>query len=309
MDLVKSRISIFWVVLLLGIGIVLLGGCARVEVTLTPTLTQVPEIINTPTDEIPTIIPEPLAAKVNGVGIPLTLFKAELLQYKNIAIESGSNTDPKEETKIVLDKLVDDYILAKAAEEAGYLIDDNTLNAKSDALKGAIKDGGTLKDWQERNGYTEDAFKVALRISMMATWQRDQIISSVADTTEQVNARQILVLDAALAEKIYSQLKSGEDFTVLARQYDPQLGGTLGWFPRGYLTLPELEDAAFILQPGQYSPVVKTAFGYQIIQVVERQAQRKLTPDALKALQKKAIEKWLIDKRGQSKIEILSLGG
>ena len=52
-------------------------------------------------------------------------------------------------------------------------------------------------------------------------------------------------------------------------------GGELGWLVRGQ-TVPEFEKAAFSLQPGQTSGLVKT-YGYHIIQV-EKHEQAHLLP-------------------------------
>jgi peptidyl-prolyl cis-trans isomerase C len=41
-------------------------------------------------------------------------------------------------------------------------------------------------------------------------------------------------------------------------------------------------DAAFRLQPGEVSPIVKTRFGYHIIKVVERKPETKLVYDDIK---------------------------
>ena len=99
---------------------------------------------------------------------------------------------------------------------------------------------------------------------------------------EQVKARHILIAvpqgadaktDAAAkakAEGILKQLRAGGDFAALAKANsdDPskENGGDLGTFGRGAM-VPPFEQAAFALQPGQISDVVKTNFGYHIIQV------------------------------------------
>jgi peptidyl-prolyl cis-trans isomerase D len=73
------------------------------------------------------------------------------------------------------------------------------------------------------------------------------------------------------AEDVLKQLKAGGNFAELAKKYsdDPgskEQGGELGMIQRG-VTVPAFENVAFSLQPGQLSDIVKTQFGYHILQV------------------------------------------
>jgi peptidyl-prolyl cis-trans isomerase C len=113
------------------------------------------------------------------------------------------------------------------------------------------------------------------------------------------------VLDESTANSIHTKLDNGKDFATLAKQYDPVTGGELGWFPRGFLTQPEVDEAAFALQPGQYSAVVHSAIGYHIIQVIERDPNHPLSPEARRAMQQKALQDWLQQQRSASQIEVL----
>ena len=103
---------------------------------------------------------------------------------------------------------------------------------------------------------------------------------------EQVKVRHILIKstspadDAAAkakAQGILDQLRKskGADFAELAKKNsdDPGSkanGGELGFIKKG-VTVPAFEQVAFSQQPGQISELVKTQFGYHIIQTEEKQ--------------------------------------
>jgi peptidyl-prolyl cis-trans isomerase C len=268
-----------------------------------PTQSAAPQITLAPT---PT--EGPLAAKVNGEGIPLAVFEASLKNYQAAQVELGQKAtpDPTQQQKAVLDDLVDQVLLAQAATQAGHAVDDAAVQARLAQLSSEAGSDQALADWQNKNGYTAESFKAALKIQMTAAWQRDQIISAVPTTADQVHARQILVFSASLADTIEQKLVSGSDFATLALQYDPQTGGDLGWFPKGYLTQPEVEAAAFSLEPGKFSQVIHSKIGYHILLVIERDAKHTLSPDALQLFQHQALQKWLDDQRSKAQIVVVA---
>lgn len=72
---------------------------------------------------------------------------------------------------------------------------------------------------------------------------------------------------------IKKKLDAGEDFSALAKQYsdDPGSGangGDLGSFSRGRMVRP-FDEAAFKLNVGEVSDIVKSQFGYHIIKVTK----------------------------------------
>ncbi len=107
-------------------------------------------------------------------------------------------------------------------------------------------------------------------------------------TEEQVKTRHILISskagadaqsDAAAkakAQDVLKQVQSGGNFAELAKKYseDPgskDQGGELPLIPTASLD-PSYAKAAMALNPGQTSGLVKSAFGYHIIQTEQKQA-------------------------------------
>ena len=77
------------------------------------------------------------------------------------------------------------------------------------------------------------------------------------------------------ADDILKQLKSGAKFDDLAKKYSEDsgsanVGGSLGWVGKGQMT-PEFEKAAYSLSKGQISDVVKSADGFHIIRLDDKQ--------------------------------------
>ena len=74
----------------------------------------------------------------------------------------------------------------------------------------------------------------------------------------------------AKAESVLKEAREGKDFIELAKKYSEgptqSKGGDLGYFSAGQMVKP-FEEAAFSMEPGQISELVRTDFGYHIIKV------------------------------------------
>jgi hypothetical protein len=93
----------------------------------------------------------------------------------------------------------------------------------------------------------------------------------------EIKIRHIVVNSEPVLKEVLTKLARGESFEKLASTYNVDKsredGGDLGYIRRGQLapSFAQFEEAAFSLRKkGEISEVVKTPFGYHLIQLAER---------------------------------------
>jgi peptidyl-prolyl cis-trans isomerase C len=265
-----------------------------VQTTPAPAETGLPSAPDvTPTPEIP------LAARVNGIGIPLSVYQPEVERLV------AAGTVPVEQAgQVVLAAMVDEILLSQAAYQAGFNLDEAALAERLVSLAAGAGGEQALVEWQTANGYAPESFRHALAQSAAAAWMRDQIANQVPETAEQVHVQQILLYNLNEATQILTQVRSGTSFASLAARQDPVNAGDLGWFPRGYLPESPLEQAAFTLNTGEISEIIETPLGFHILQVLEVSESQPLLPQARLVLQKQAVQNWLQEHRSRAEIII-----
>jgi len=268
---------------------------------------SLPSSTPTPTPALPSTpseTPVPLALSVNGEGITLAEFNAELARYQSVQTALGKPVSLEQATKSVQDDLIDSLLLAQGAQGYKFNVDGALLSSRIAALTTQLGGANALAAWESAHGYTDESFRAALSREIASAWMRDQIAASVPAAAEQVHVKQILLYNAVDAQSVLAKLQAGANFNDLAAQYDPVGQGDMGWFPRGYLPEAAIETAAFALQVGQYSAVIQTQVGYHILLLVERDPARPLSPDALLTLQEHALQNWLTQRRQESSITL-----
>lgn len=116
---------------------------------------------------------------------------------------------------------------------------------------------GEMKDFWDANRAQQPKRPAAISF-------RQIVIVPKPDSAASARAEQ-------LGESLVVALRQGANFAEVAKKYSAdsasrEQGGELGWFRRGVM-VKEFEDVAFRLRPGAISDVVRTEFGYHIIQV------------------------------------------
>jgi len=318
MRLTSNRKWLGWlvVVVLLGLGVTACDSTpAPVRKAGVPTATAGAV---QPQAAPPTAPPQGPAAIVNGQEISMASFLREVQQRQAVLVQSGVNLNTSQGAaqleqmkQQVLDNLIDDVLVMQDAAKQGMTVSDAELEAE--LQKGISSAGGQAKfdEQLKRDGQTLDEARSILRLQLLYQKMLAKVVGNI-QTAEQVHARDIRVDSQAKAQDILAQIQAGADFGQMARQYSQDTatatnGGDLGWFPRGKLTEKEVEDAAFALQPGQISDVVHGAFGFHIVQTLERDPARQLEGDSLLEAQQQAMENYLNGLRAQAKVQRLAV--
>jgi peptidyl-prolyl cis-trans isomerase C len=248
-------------------------------------------------------LPPDAAAVVNGSTISKNEVEASfgnmMQQYQQFGMKLDSTQVDSLRSR-VLESLISRELLFQESQKAGFTVSDSALNAEIAAVSSQYPDKEAFDKALETQGITEETLKKQFARNVAI---RDYVEGKVAKQLEvtaeekskyyeehkeqykhdeQVGAKHILVTVkedepadsvAGKQEKIeglLTRVKSGEDFSTLAKEYSDcpsaPKGGDLGYFSKGRMVKP-FEDAAFVLGVGEVSDVVKTNFGFHIIQV------------------------------------------
>lgn len=284
------------------------GGAS--EPTSNVTLT-VPTVAPTATPA-PTETPAPvLAARVNDAEITLEMFTVEMTRLLG-NVDPASEDGKKKAAAIkdaVLDGLIQKTLIAQEAARQGVTISEQQID--DEIAFAQEKSGGadTYAAWLAANRLTDEDARDMVRNELLGAALRDNVLATTPREAEHVRAFHILLATEAEAQQVMARLNAGAKLGPLARvnSIDDSTradDGDLGWFARGTgaILWPEVEAAAFALQPGETSGIVQSPVGFHIIRVTEREV-RPLSDADLAEVQQAALAKWLTQLQSQAKIE------
>lgn len=149
-----------------------------------------------------------------------------------------------------------------------YLADEARRSLTIGALQQQLREKGELRPLPPTERELRDAFDKAggsQQRRPAAVSLRRIVIRPEPDSSAVAIAK-------AKADSVLGVLRRGADFATVAKHVSDdsgtaQQGGELGWIRRGKGYVREFEDAVFVLRPGQVSDLVRSPFGFHIIQV------------------------------------------
>lgn len=259
---------------------------------------------------------EPLAARVNGQGIPLSVYERQVESLRVPLIQQGldPNTEQGKEAlqglrEQALAQLIDDALVEQEAKKQNINVSPNEINNRIQQL---INDAGGQEKFNQyltNNQLTVQDLCQQIRAFLFAEAMTERVTQNLPTRVEQVRVAHILFAKKEDAQAALQKLTSGTDFAALAKQVSQDEatrdnGGDLGWFPRAVMP-PEFEQAAFSLQVGQVSDVISTQLGLHILKLLERDASRALTPELIQGQRQAAYNTWLDALRAKAQIERL----
>jgi foldase protein PrsA len=251
---------------------------------------------------------------VNGQYIFLSDYERRVAQFERALRQQGFDPETAEGQahllqvrQDLLESQIDYVLIEQAAPALGVAVGQEELKAQVEADIDAGGGQEEFEEWLEVTSQTRADYQEMVRQSMLMDRVRDVVVGEIGDTEEQVHARHIVLDSREAVEQILALLEEGADFVELAREHSldtatKENGGDLGWFPRG-LVAPELESAAFLLQPGEISGGIAVNDGFHIVQVLERDLAHPLTEEIKMHLREARFSEWLAEQRATATIE------
>jgi hypothetical protein len=224
-----------------------------------------------PSRFIASLLPMPVAL-VNGTPVSLhdwqhqtttlySYYRREQVKDADITLPTVRNTK-----EYVLDRMIDQALIKDVAYRYNIQVTQAEINSQLEKV--AVEAGGTdalLQQLKELYGWSIYDFSreivepLLLKAKVEIALQQDDRLN---------------IASRKKAEQVMAMVRERPDqFAVLATQYSEDItalsGGDLGYFGIGDM-VPEFDAAVASLEPGEVSDLVKTRFGYHIIQLEEK---------------------------------------
>lgn len=325
----------------------MLGACSKDSTTASATAAnpataagaaaQAPEVKPVPA-ELPDVV-----AKVNGETITKADFEKAV---QAIEAQNGGAVPPEQRDRVyrgVLEQLVSFRLLIQETKTRNLTVPDAELDARMAQIRSQFPSEEAFKQTLGQQKMTPEQLRADARSEILVTKMlQSEIESKVAVTPaqvqdfyqknpdrfkqgERVRASHILLripdqaneaAKAAVKVKaadVLKQARGGKDFAALAKQYseDPGSapnGGDLNFFQKGQMVGP-FDAAVFAMKVGDISDLVETQFGFHIIKLVDKQAERTVPLDEVRTQVQQFLENQARQEQTQTLIKALAAKG
>jgi peptidyl-prolyl cis-trans isomerase C len=201
----------------------------------------------------------PVIAEVDGNPITEGDFIKEISRVPEWAREQFKDDEGKKE---FIDELVKRELIYQHAQKMKLDNDADYLSKVEEFKKMTLVSIVLKKEVEEKSAMDDSEVKAFF----------DQNADKFTIGTK-IKASHILVGTEEEAKNVTEKLNKGEKFEKLAKELSKDTGsapkgGDLGYFGRGQM-VPEFEQAALSLKPGEVSAPVKTRFGFHVIKLVD----------------------------------------
>lgn len=264
---------------------------------------------NKPTQVMAKIIPYPTALiadqyfpYISGIRIStlwneMNSVEKYFKEFQKLDLSQKDNKDQYDMMRYqIQQQLIDNKIINQIARSYGVKIDQKQIDEEYKKIVDANGGEAKVKETIEKYyGWNVEQFKEKIREYLLR-----QELEKKVNSDDKLNA------DAKKkAEDVLAEVKKDlNKFAELAKKYSQdeqsaQQGGELGKFTKGKM-VPEFENAAFALKPGEVSGIVKTEYGYHIIQVEANDGNEVQARHIL--IKTKSFSDWLFEQKKNAKI-------
>jgi len=286
--------------------------------TAMPAVSATPAANSSGSNVVPTPQPQPqdVAVSVDGK----ILKKSELEKNINEILKKFKDKIPADKTKeareSIKKQMVNTFIirtlLAGEIEKRNIQATDKEIQNLKDMMKTRIPPGKNIDDVLKENGVTKEELAFAVKVDKLQNLEAGKKAKPSAaeikkfykdnkeklfSEPESVHVRHILVAvkpeddektkeqKKAKIEDVRKQLLAGADFAEMARKYSDcpskDNGGDLNYIKKGQM-VKEFENAAFSQEKNAIGPVVKTQYGYHVIQVLDHRPAKDVPFEKIK---------------------------
>ena len=221
----------------------------------------------------------------------------------------------------ILNNLINDELIKQHMETQNYTVDAEEVEKQyalfvEEELSADVEqeafytengiDEAFIQESIKSQMYVQEYYK---RINDDILLEEDNLEDLYSTYVIQVRARHILVEEETLAKEILAKIDAGEAFVTLAEEHsiDPvsaARGGDLDFFRRGQM-VPEFNDTAFAMKPGEVSGLVKSDYGYHIIKVEETKTIQDMIDEGVEEVEVEQEKSVLLDGMIQEKANTL----